>query len=458
MVEANAAVYAPFPAFADWVSEGLETEDLDRYANLLAEAKAGANQVVLASALEAAQRYAAVDTNAIEGIYEVDRGFTRTVATQAAAWEAMMDARGAHVRPAFDDALNGYEYVLDAATGQVEITENWIRDIHTIICKSQDTYRVYTPAGPQEQPFAKGVYKTMPNSPTLLDGRVHAYAPVLDTAPEMQRLIGELRSPLFLDAHPVLQASYAHYAYVCIHPFADGNGRVARSLSSVFLYRNPGLPLIVFADQRNEYYDALSEADSGNPMVFVRFIATQTIDAMNLVRTLLTNTAPPLQDTLSNLNQLFSSDSVDAELIAAGVRLRNMVMNEAKRQVSKLSIPDGLSVVTTRNRHLGGPTPPRGYEDVGDEGAWGFVAKCERPVRLHVSMPICTFFKSSEESLAELTMCSRADDQLEVWMREITPAATEMLKLKIAAWCEVRIAEFLARIQGEVLARRGSEL
>lgn len=427
----------------------LETTDFDQYAGLLTRAKLAAEPSVLRAAMEAARRYAAVDTNAIEGIYEVDRGFTRTVATQAAAWEAMMAARGPHVRPAFDDAMEGYEYVLDAATGNVEITETWIRQLHAVICASQKTYRVYTPSGPQDQPLPKGTYKTMPNSPTLLDGSQHAYAPVVETAPEMQRLIGELRSPEFRAAHPLLQAAYAHYAYVCVHPFADGNGRLARCLSSVFLYRSPGVPLIIFADQRNEYYDALREADFGEPVAFVRYVAMQTIDAVNLVRTLLVNRAPPVGQTLANLNELFNSSAGEIELMAAGIRLRNMALNDAAKQLKKLDLPPGLRVTSSISRHLGGPDAPPQYEDVGEEGAWALVARSDRPFRLHISMPIYTFFTSESSGAAELLMCSSSDDGLEVWMREISPSANEMLKLKVTAWCEARIAEFLARIQSE---------
>ncbi|MEZ0050816.1 Fic family protein [Mycobacterium sp. MAA66] len=451
MVEpAESAIYVPFPSFAQWRLNDLSTEDFDNYAKLLADAKRSAAELVLAAAMEAAQRYAAVDTNAIEGIYEVDRGFTRTVATQAAAWEAMMAARGPHVRPAFDDALNGYEYVLDAATQKVEITEKWIKEIHEIICSSQKTYKVYTAAGPQEQPLPKGAYKTMPNSPTLLDGRVHAYAPVMDTKPEMQRLLSELKSKEFLAAHPVVQAAYAHYAYVCIHPFSDGNGRVARALSSVYLYRNPGVPLIVFADQRNEYYDALEQTDQGSPVAFVRFIATQTIDSMNLIRTLLGNTAPPVAETLSNLNDLFNSGANEAELVAAGTRLANMAVSEANKQINELALPPALKINILRIRIGFTPSAPAGYIDVGDEAFWSLNAKSDRPVRIQSGIRICTFIKSSEASASELLMASRENDGLEVWMREITPSASETLKLKLAAWVEAKLSELLATVEKEL--------
>ena len=69
------------------------------------------------------------------------------------------------------------------------------------------------------------------------------------------------RTPAFEQAHPVLRTAYAHYALVVVHPFADLNGRAARALASTFLLQAQQIPLVIFADQRNEYLDALTAAD-----------------------------------------------------------------------------------------------------------------------------------------------------------------------------------------------------
>jgi len=184
MSDQAGGVYRPFPSFVEWEIAGLDTSDFERYSAMLAATKESVEPGTLQAAMTTAQRYAAVDTNAIEGLYEVDRGFTRTIATQAAAWESVMDARGPHVRPAFDDALNAYDYVLDAATRSVELTEKWIKDLHSIICASQESYRVYTEQGPQDRPLPKGTYKTLPNSPTLLMGESMRTLPSLIRHPK----------------------------------------------------------------------------------------------------------------------------------------------------------------------------------------------------------------------------------------------------------------------------------
>lgn len=86
--------------------------------------------------------------------------------------------------------------VLDFATQKAPVAEAWIRQLHAEMCRSQDTYLVQTPKGPQTQELPKGKYKYLPNHVRGRDGDVHAYAPVDMTPEEMHRLCEELRSPV----------------------------------------------------------------------------------------------------------------------------------------------------------------------------------------------------------------------------------------------------------------------
>lgn len=278
------SAYEPFPSFAEFAESEFDPTTLVQFVGLLGAAKRDTSNERLKRSVERATKWAAVDTGAIEGLYQVERGFTFTVAADAAAWDNIHLQVGEEAGRAIRNALEGYEYVLDVATQSRPITETWIKELHQVICRDQDTYHVYTAAGPQEHDLPKGTYKQYPNNPFNIAGRsVHAYAPVGDTPAEMARLIDELRSKRFEAAQPVLQAAYAHYAYVCIHPFADGNGRVARALASVFLYRSPGVPLVIFADQKPAYIDALEAADDGEPGLFVQFVGDRVIDVIRMV-------------------------------------------------------------------------------------------------------------------------------------------------------------------------------
>lgn len=213
--------YAPFPSFLSWDGRSADVALVEEFARLLASDRDAAGGDLWSQMLDITNKWAVVDTGAIENLYDVDRGFTYTVAATTVAWARIPQEKGEDVARFNADQLTGYEHVLDAAPVNVEISEYWIRGLHEVLCRSQNTYRVLTSIGWQERPLVKGAYETDPNNPlNLASNHVHSYAPPLDVTPEMARFIGELRSPEFIAAHPVVQAAYVHYAFVCIHPFA----------------------------------------------------------------------------------------------------------------------------------------------------------------------------------------------------------------------------------------------
>ena len=120
------ALYRGFPDFSAWGRLSPDLGDLwARFAAELAERKKGAAQDQLDRAVSVAVRAAALDTGALEGLYEVDRGFTMSVALQQIAWQHAMAERGERVRALFEAQLAGYELAIDAVTGQALPSEAW---------------------------------------------------------------------------------------------------------------------------------------------------------------------------------------------------------------------------------------------------------------------------------------------------------------------------------------------
>lgn len=86
-------------------------------------------------------------------------------------------------------------------------------------------------------------------------------------APEMERFLDWLRTDDGED--PVLKAATAHLWLVTIHPFDDGNGRIARALTDMLLARMDGRGIrfyslsAVILSEREDYYGVLGSAQGG---------------------------------------------------------------------------------------------------------------------------------------------------------------------------------------------------
>lgn len=82
--------------------------------------------------------------------------------------------------------------------------------------------------------------------------------------------------------HPIETASFLHHRFVEIHPFSDGNGRVARLLTNLYLMARDYPPVVLKKEERGKYYKFLRAADSGNLGPFANFIAKAVDENLTL--------------------------------------------------------------------------------------------------------------------------------------------------------------------------------
>ena len=78
---------------------------------------------------------------------------------------------------------------------------------------------------------------------------------------------------LLSEAHPIQIAALAHYKFVYIHPFYDGNGRSSRIIMNLILMKSGYPPIIIKKEDRLDYYEYLEMANQGDVKPFIRFIA-----------------------------------------------------------------------------------------------------------------------------------------------------------------------------------------
>jgi len=72
--------------------------------------------------------------------------------------------------------------------------------------------------------------------------------------------------------HPVELAALAHHRLTEIHPFIDGNGRTARLVMNLILFRNGFPPAVILRVNRKQYYQVLMQADAGKNLPLVNFV------------------------------------------------------------------------------------------------------------------------------------------------------------------------------------------
>ncbi len=99
--------------------------------------------------------------------------------------------------------------------------------------------------------------------------RVHFEAPhARRLAAEMRRFLRDFESPSATD--PVLRAGIAHLWFITIHPFEDGNGRIARAIADLALARADGTKERFYSlssqleAERKDYYSELERAQRGD--------------------------------------------------------------------------------------------------------------------------------------------------------------------------------------------------
>ena len=82
--------------------------------------------------------------------------------------------------------------------------------------------------------------------------------------------------------HPVELAALAHHQLAAIHPFIDGNGRTARLVMNLVLFRAGYPPAVILRVNRKQYYQVLAQADAGKPASLVNFVGRAVDHSLTL--------------------------------------------------------------------------------------------------------------------------------------------------------------------------------
>ena len=210
-------------------------------------------------------------SNAVEG-NALTLGETRSLILHG------LTARGKPMRDHLD--IQGHDQAVKtierAVRKEEPLTEVFIRNLHRVLLKEPYENAAVTPDGRRvTRRITPGDYKTTPNNVVTSTGEIYHFTPPEQVKPAMSDLLDWYRAREAAGEHPIITAATVHYRFVRIHPFDDGNGRMARLLMNLILIRHGYTVAIVQSDDRERYLQELERADRTEDLAqFIDYIAS----------------------------------------------------------------------------------------------------------------------------------------------------------------------------------------
>lgn len=158
----------------------------------------------------------------------------------------------------------GFEMMRDIVKlNDTPLSQNFIRQLHKVLLREDYTVHRTLPGGVSTSyVIHAGQYKTRPNSVITRYGDRFEYASPEETSALMTDLVDWYnRAEQSGEYSPVELAALFHYRYIRIHPFEDGNGRIARLLVNYILARHDWPMIVVRTRDKQKYLEALHQSD-----------------------------------------------------------------------------------------------------------------------------------------------------------------------------------------------------
>jgi len=284
--------------------------------------------------VEKLKRQWAIETGVLEDIYTLSEGATFALIeggldaalithgdTDGEPEDVILKIKDQHL------AIQGlYQFV----SGQRPLGTSYIKELHQVLTAHQGTYLARDTLGNLVQrTLIPGTWKMWPNNLEHPDGTRFEYCPPEQVSIEIERLVSLHESHVEMKVPPDIEAAWIHHRFTLIHPFTDGNGRVARCLATLMLLKENWLPLLITRKERKAYIDALRAADSGNLKPLVDLFGERQTAAIRQALSL-------SEDVVKD------STAVDEVLLSARQKLNQRRQARDKQIQQSISTADSL--------------------------------------------------------------------------------------------------------------------
>ncbi len=221
----------------------------------------------------------AIETGIIERLYHISDGATRTLIEQgfdaALLLHEDVDRSPEEVIAIINDQYNAIDGLYQFVSGERNLSKSYMLELHQAMTAHQLTYKAIDTLGNHVlRELPRGRFKTLPNNVGDPDGDYYfEFCPPEHVEAELDRLLQMHREHEQAGILPDVEAAWLHHRFTLIHPFTDGNGRVARCLASLVLLKASWFPLIV-TRRDDTYIEAIRHADQGDLKPLVDLFGT----------------------------------------------------------------------------------------------------------------------------------------------------------------------------------------
>jgi Fic family protein len=275
-----------------------------------------------------------IETGQIEGVYNIDRGVTQTLIERGINADLIPNAPGEKpselVAEIIKDHLEVLEGLFQFVRGDRPLSKSYVHELHSALLRHQESTVAMDQFGNLfNVRLVKGRYKERPNNPKRGDGTIHEYCPPEHVESEMERLLTMHEQHKASGVPIEVEAAWIHHRFAQIHPYQDGNGRVARALASLSFIKEGWFPVVVTRDDRARYIDALEVADEGE----LRSLVSLFVDVQKRALFQATQAAADVQQ-VRTVDQAIAS--LKRVLVGPAKRLDPTVWLKAKDNADKL--------------------------------------------------------------------------------------------------------------------------
>lgn len=167
-----------------------------------------------------------------------------------------------------------YEFLKEKIVNRVEITPELIKKIHKEL--AHGTYdETRWSKGERPGEYKKHDYVVANDQGALPE----------EVVEEIEELCDEIKDIPDKGENIIKTAAYIHCKFENTHPFADGNGRVGRTLMNYYLMTHNHPPLVVYDETKDQYYKALAHYDeTGDISQFVDYMKESIVQSWEIRR------------------------------------------------------------------------------------------------------------------------------------------------------------------------------